>query len=196
MTPQGLPSGAQPRSPSWLSGKHVRHSAQLREQISNTNNETPWTKVWCSSSSSGVTKPPKSCWDLKQGRDPWKARNLLSTLQMKKRRLRWKHGVCEAVGLSPMRQWRRCLPGTWPVLWPLPCMLLLSPRRRCRTKTRDSCLHWGTFTASWRSSAQRVSTGRMPGQVAGPPPSELEQALKAGAANPFPPGAWPTSFQG
>lgn len=43
---------------------------------------------------------------------------------------------------------------------------------------------------------RRVPTGRMPDPVAGPPPSDLEQALKAGATSPFPPGAWPSSSKG
>lgn len=42
----------------------------------------------------------------------------------------------------------------------------------------------------------RVLTGTMPRPAEGRPPSELERALKAGAAPPSPPRRWPSSSEG
>lgn len=67
---------------------------------------------------------------------------------------------------------------------------------RCRSKTRGSCSRWSIFTVSWRICVLRVPNGRMPGPAEGHPPSELEQALKAGAASPYHPGGWPISSKG
>lgn len=49
---------------------------------------------------------------------------------------------------------------------------------------------------SWRSCVLTAPTGRTPGPAKGHPPSELEQALKAGAASLFAQGVWPSSSEG
>lgn len=128
--------------------------------------------------------------------DSWKVSDLLSTLQMKKTDASMDTA---SVKLWAYLLWDRDgngLSGERPMLCPPPHRLVLSPRLRCRSKTRGSCSHWGIFPVSWRSCVLRVPNGTMPGPAEGHPPSELEQVLKAEAASPHHPGGWPSSSKG